>query len=232
MERPAAAAALDDPKAGTRESRPAEPARCRGRSRRAVRRRQGGHGRRARAGHAEAAAGLGARPNPAGRGCGASRSPGRASCPGAARRSGPHPGHAARTGASVTAQAPAAAGPGTGTELLIDTPDDSGGSCRRRPDPGPRRYQPTADDRRQGLAPTSGDPARLVHRGAVPSIHHVTPTPCPSPPVPPLPAASAQVASTGKIARALRAFRLPRCARQTNGTTGQEAPQSRERNGR
>ena len=68
VERPAAAAAaVDDRQAGTRESRPAEPAGRRGRPCRAVRRRPGGNGRRARAGHAEAGAARGARPHPAGR---------------------------------------------------------------------------------------------------------------------------------------------------------------------
>ena len=67
MERPAAGAALDDRHAETRESRPAEPARGRSRSRRAVRRRQVGHAHRVGEGHAAAATGLtarGRRPEP------------------------------------------------------------------------------------------------------------------------------------------------------------------------
>ena len=154
VERPAAAAALDDRQAGTRESRPAEPAGRRGRPWRAVRRRPGGNGRRAGASHAEAAAALGARPNAAGRGRAAPRCAlaafggaaperwrGRASRRGEAPGSGSDPRHVVRPGAGNAADRAPAAGPGTGTELLIDTRDDPGGSC---PPPARARSSPPA----------------------------------------------------------------------------------------
>ena len=65
--------------------------------------------------------------------------------------------------------------------------------------------------------------------GLVPSIHHVTPTPCPSPPVHP-PGRLRPGGRQGKIARALRAFfcRAVR-GKGTNHATGREAPRPRER---
>ena len=219
------------PKAGTRASPPAEPARSRGRSRRAVRRRPGGHGRRARAGHAAAALGArGRRPHPARRGGGAPRSPSRASRRGAAPHSGPHPGRTARTGTgSVAAPAPGSTRPGTGTELLIDTRDDPGGSCpaaarsappRRRPraPPGPR-----PDLRRPGPGGVHSGEAG----GPVPSIHHVTRTLAPPPPVPP-PGRLRSGGRQGKIPRAMRALILPRCARQDERHDRARGPRPKE----
>ena len=238
MERPAAAAALDDPTAGTRASRPAEPARGRGRSWRAVRRRPRGHGRRAGAGHAESAAALRVRPNPADRdhaaprgtlaafeGAAPERSGGRASRRGEAPGSDPDPRHVVQTGAgSVAARAHDAAGPGTGTELLIDTRDDSDGSC---PPPARARSSPPAGggDRRQGFAPTSGDPARWgAQRGGSragtidPSCD---PTPCPSAPVHPA-ACLRQAAGAGESRRAMRAFSFCGAVRRNDEHPGRQ----------
>ena len=87
---------------------------------------------------------------------------------------GPTRGHAVQTGAGdVAARAHDAAGPGTGTELLIDTRDDSGGSCpaaaRSRSASPARRLRspprPRPDLRRLGpVGCTAGRLAGRYHR--------------------------------------------------------------------
>ncbi len=231
------AAPPDHRKTDARACRPAQPARTRGSSPRAGRRRQLRHDGRARQAHAAAAAGhvaSGSRPNGARRGCAAPRSaPGRAACRAPARPSGPQPGRAAQTGADAL---PGSAGPGTRTKLLIETGHDSvlpadllvpacaaGRRLKSLSAASPIRWARALDLRRPGrFRGTRGG------SGADTLDPPCNPTPCPSPPVRP-PGRLPPGRRKGRNSRALCALFFRRAVRG-KAATGHEAPRLHEWN--